>query len=401
MKLDENFSKQAKIIAKLIIFRKKYSKKHSYEAVDKNANGEIICFKKGYFKRLHRITNEIFSRRPYLSEVICEDDLEKEVRNILLDAKRKKLEKSKNVFAEKLRAMLSKIKNNVCVWIVITPLGNIKIKQKQEIGAVNFVNGKNVQKYLSKNKINIEAKQWITNYKEENYAICSVSAHSSDKAQEKAKEKIEKILNWLRLFYPLHNFGIKGYYDEPKHYTFIPYNLKTKSIGHHGGITRQTGNIVISKQAIKDLKKFGLKKIQKIEKKENKTQLEKKILNAINWFGQTVKYDDLINNHLRVIAALDSLVLQGPGEGNELFSERIAYLYTKNKKDRKTIYKIAKKAYLKRNKIVHNADLEIDKDNYIQIWQIQQQLIFILLKKTSKFKETADIANFVEKEKFS
>lgn len=142
--------------------------------------------------------------------------------------------------------------------------------------------------------------------------------------------------------------------------------------------------------------------------KSNKNNLEKRILNAVDWIGKAIYEVDPAKAVTEYIFAIEGLLLLNEGSfiSSSIvsqISDWAAFIIYDNLEDRKKLAKRFKEIYQKRSAVSHGGKTNISSDDLFKAYAICKQLIIILLvnvdfKGMSKIE---DIRDWVESKKFS
>lgn len=179
----------------------------------------------------------------------------------------------------------------------------------------------------------IKDKDWVRIRKRDSYMRITVKAIGTEKAQEKAIAKLRRNHNILKLIVG------NNVRTHQRPFTSFFYCLETTST--HGGLLsdefESKFNIWKPKHADNYIKKINL-----IFNKKNPTELEQKILNAIDIYGQIEPDTPLNVRFLLCIIGLEGLLL-GKEDRDYLgakIAEKISFLLADVKWWHKEIYKI-------------------------------------------------------------
>jgi hypothetical protein len=177
--------------------------------------------------------------------------------------------------------------------------------------------------------------------------------------------------------------------------------------------------------------KNGFKRIVKIFLKSNPSDIEERILSAINWHGMahnsySIKEDKIsplsttlvssrrrsqdiskfsdTERFIKCMIALESLFIFNKSEPirNNL-AERVALLLGRDYLTRKQISDNMKKLYDLRSEIVHGGKITVDKKDLNLVFKLVQSSILVLIKSRGrlKIKNLNDFGNWFEKKKLT
>lgn len=154
--------------------------------------------------------------------------------------------------------------------------------------------------------------------------------------------------------------------------------------------------------------------LSKITQKESPTKLEKKILQSLQLFGLSRITKQKEIRFFLLISAFESLLLTENDRdylGKKL-AEKTSFLLSKKYDKRLEIYRLMKKYYKKRSRLVHGGQSKIEKVDEMTIDNIYENLLYKLLELTKKYdkmeqkdpNKTSDkegIEDLINKYKFS
>ena len=178
----------------------------------------------------------------------------------------------------------------------------------------------------------IKNKDWLRLRKRDSYMCIQVNAIGIQKAEEKAIAKLRKNHNILKLI-----VGNNVRTDRPS----TPFNFCLETTSRHNGLISdefETRFTIHKPRFSNDY----IKKINLIFNKKNPTELEQRILNAIDIYGQIEPDTPLNIRFLLCIIGLESLLL-GKDDRDYLgtkIAEKISFLLAGVKWWQKEIYKI-------------------------------------------------------------
>lgn len=141
--------------------------------------------------------------------------------------------------------------------------------------------------------------------------------------------------------------------------------------------------------------------------KEPSTQLEKKIKLAVNWIGQSLRNNHMIESFLALCVALETLLSFQDGfitpSITSQLSEWTAFLTEDSLDERKSKYKKIKDLYGKRSKIAHSGTAQITKNDYYDLLNIIKNVINKLfeLVENNKITKSDDLRNYIDELKYS
>ena len=222
-------------------------------------------------------------------------------------------------------------------------------------------------------------------------------------ARQARKKTLHSVNDYLNVFRVLgaQDIFYEGDFNRKYNDIFI-LNRETLELGRFGqfGRPQESGRIF-------DLFKFEqkyphiIKKIQ-ILFNNNANELEKKMLNSLLWWGDSISEPNLSHKLLKMIISIESLLLNSEDRGTKLICLKIeaVFLLANNYKKRCWISDTLKEAYTVRNKIVHSGEKQIIPNRLVRdLSSITVELNMLLLT-SDKFKVFDDIKREVNDKKF-
>ncbi|MES2726824.1 MAG: hypothetical protein V4643_06955, partial [Bacteroidota bacterium] len=128
----------------------------------------------------------------------------------------------------------------------------------------------------------------------------------------------------------------------------------------------------------------GNDKIWYLITKTNKTEIEKRLLNAIEWIGKAIHDLDLSKSLVQFVFAIEGMLQQNekalitPSIVSQL-SDWLAFIINDDLEERKKISKYFKEIYQKRSAIAHGAATTIDIQDLATALQISKLMIIAFL----------------------
>lgn len=198
------------------------------------------------------------------------------------------------------------------------------------------------------------------------------------KCIEIAKEETEKALVGLRFFSPTafipeipSYFGVMGKVFIPSSHVFI-FENDFPNIQKKINETRY----FIFKVREEDLQKFreyGLDHLNKLLIKENKTKLEKLLLNCLFLFSKAITAKDFQDTLVFTLVSIETLLLRSTSEPiQSTVGLRLSFLSGQNIKDRKYVKKLVNDAYRVRSAYLHHGkrkkDFTLLKNLQLHVW---------------------------------
>ena len=374
------------------------------------------------------IIKEIITERS-IAQNFSIADIEKSVQEIISRVFKLKTKKAKeNKIVKEVNNLISELNKKIEQWEFIIPIENMDIVSRRfKIGEVELIKftkyqyNKELNEYKRiinankhyKNKI-AEKNKFIQQFRDYNLdplfnntcAKLKVKGTHSG-AKQSALKKIDFELSLIKL-YGYYNdsskrmyFGIKG--------EIIPYIIRTiigkktngKGIYPTLEKTGCLGKFVLGSARKTFMKKDGFDKIRKLITKNNKTDFDNKLLNAIFWYSKAydipetknvedkkaitrsyeeVEYFNLGDKYLKLMIAMECLLVIGKEGKSQNIKNRSSYILTDDKEQRKKLQKYMQKAYETRSKIVHDGSYIISKAETLSFMNYVQSTIIVLIK---------------------
>ena len=213
----------------------------------------------------------------------------------------------------------------------------------------------------------------------ESVGIVSVYAGDCAKAIEKAEDLVDQSLNVIRLFYLNSSFGIQGKYNHPLSYEIKCLNITQNTIYSHNGWSGEVLKNKIDRTKYEELNEY-ISNIDKILKKPEiqRNKLEKKLLLAINLFGEIQKNSAHQDNIIRIFSALETLLLDKNEPKIVNVAERVSFISESNKTARLYVYNLVNRMYKKRNELVHEGETVFKEIDYNTLLVVLRQCISII-----------------------
>ena len=300
-------------------------------------------------------------------------------------------------------------KNNILILLKKLISNNPNYKDNKSIQKEIFeYYRKDLDKFVNKTCIRVE-----------------INDKNRENALNRAIEFVNQFINVLKLYrYPndchyRRYFGIEGEMIE-KGYRKIYLIEDYKNLGGRGETVGPLMKFNIDKVRLEYMKKNKFKKILNMIENKQKSDLDKKILSAINWYGESfnsnsVRYNrnessqsenDLNKIHntkrfLNCIIALESLFV-GKNETNikENLAKRFAFLMSDEYHHRCNGYERIKKLYDLRCEIVHEGKTHISQKDLKNSFEVTKYAILGLLHRKERlgFKCFSDFQKWCKKQ---
>jgi hypothetical protein len=149
-------------------------------------------------------------------------------------------------------------------------------------------------------------------------------------------------------------------------------------------------SLEISSNAVREMEDAGVFEVAKLARKEDKTQLERKVLRGIQWASDSQGQREPDNKLLSLIIALECLLPSPRPSGTGSWTaEGAALLLGRNLSARKAIRNRILGLYRKRNNIVHGSESqEITAEDVTWLRKTVHHLIRAIIKRRSEFEDT-------------
>lgn len=397
----------------------------------------------------NEIVKEIFSA-PLIHQNYSVNDIEKAVQETISRALKKPRKKREEKIKNEVDSFLQSLSANINDWIFILPIENLKLSIRQlKINDVIFYlfNRYRAKKYLEMVRYNLDQNKYYKNndnVKSQlvnqirkstvspllNYTCAEIRVKGTlDGARQKALRKLDFALSFIKLFAHVSNLSLKSYFGLSGE--IIPSNVRS-ILGYKSDKnefhprTERTGFLFpyeLDKEKIKIMKKYGLNIILGIERKNDKTDLETRLLNSILWYSKAYdipvvreakdarlksgnskqseesEFFSLGDKFLKLIVALECLLIFGRENKRDNISKRSSYILTDSCDERVQIQKYLKDAYDIRSKIIHEGGYAVSQSETLKLMYYIQQVIitFIRFKNKWKIKTNEDFYQWLEK----
>jgi len=431
--------------------KKKFSAQNFQEIYSRiwTKKGFTVFLEKDESAIFNEIVKEVFSD-PIIHQNYSMNDVEKSVQEIiskvLKEPRKNREEKIKNEVDLFLQSLISNIND----WAFIFPIENLKLSIRQlkinDVILYRF-NRYRAKKYLEMVRSNLDQNKYYENKDNvksqlinqiRKYAVFPLLNRTcaeirvkgtQDGARQKALRKLDFALSSIKLFTHVSNLSLKSYFGLSGE--IIPSNIRS-ILGYKSDKTEfhprteRTGFLFpyeLDKEKTKIMKKYGLNIILGIERETDKTDLETRLLNSILWYSKAYdipvvreakdarlksgnskqseesEFFSLGDKFLKLIVALECLLIFGRENKRDNISKRSSYILTYSYNERAKIQKYLKEAYDIRSKIVHEGGYAVSQSETLKLMYYIQQVIitFIRFKNKWKIKTNEDFYQWLEK----
>jgi hypothetical protein len=345
--------------------------------------------------------------------------------------------------------------SQIAVNQVVVPISNLSIEKSFSVGDVEF---KLFSKYQTRKWAGLfrevlknnphynpaQKRDFVNSILEHNLkplegTVCTETTGigKEEKASEIALRKVNVALDILKMYCMVErgqrdsNFGLKGEVLDSSVRSLLQRSISKKSLTPTLERVGPLFPLVIGNRELQMMRKYGLRLLNEILRKKNRTWVEKKILRAIYWYSRVFdtplrRVDDekivirrqmpsskseevleygCINERLvKAFIALESLFIISDREAvQNSIAERVALVLANNYQDRKRIKKFLKDMYNFRSTVVHHGFTYVSVGELSQlVYWVRDSIITILLKKNRlKLNSMEDFYGYFEKQKLS
>ena len=242
----------------------------------------------------------------------------------------------------------------------------------------------------------IEEPSYSDMSKVKSVGIVSVYAGDITKAIEKAEDLVDQSLNVIRLLYLHSSFGIQGKYNHPLRYKIKSLNITQNTIHSYNGLSGDVLEYKIDRTQYEMVNEY-ISNIDNILKKSEiqKNKLEKKLLLAINLFGEIQKNSDHQDNIIKIFSAIETLLLDKNEPKIVNVAERISFISESNKTARLYVHELVTRMYKKRNELVHEGETVFKEIDYNTLLIELRQCILIIAKNIDDYPNFEDWINLI------
>lgn len=405
--------------------------------------------KEGYLL-FHKVIGNILNSHK-ISEIVTRKEVISNLQSTLSELLKTEKNVRQQLIIKEVKSIESKLnslKENV---ELIFPILNLKLNRRSlQIGNVKIFNFTHYQlqkvlksiKHLMVNNPHYkdnpnEIKSWMKSHKmglQNKYfnKVCAIfdSDRSPKKNYENAIKQIEISLACLKLFITnIHignncQFGLVGSILKRDKIECFISNKNQKGHRTDGGFVGYVYSFDIDDEFIKKAKINGLGILNKILMKPKMNEIEKRILNSINWYAKSfdvflADYHKNIDKNcekqlnilshsigekfLKLVICLESLLLFQEFKENKKDSlkARSVFLLLCATKDEKNIHKFVGESYNIRNDIVHQGYVNVDYSQLIELDYLVKKMIINLIKNYEKWnlKTNLDLYKWFEKKR--
>jgi hypothetical protein len=312
-------------------------------------------------------------------------------------------------------------------WEIITPITNLVLTRDfLQVGRVTF--RRNAEKILDMFKkitqsteSTEEVKKYISDelisrYNDKVLAFVTIMAKDKNNALEEGQREIDKALNVLRFYgrgtqtndslsyrmfiaregYIFHGISISMYSDRAENKSTTAFNMNFT----HTGIQYE---YIVDDQVLDRMNSLSYDILNEMLVRDDnqRTDFEKKILDAIEFFGVGMHKSDSRFSYINFIISLELLLTNTWEPQKGLIAERVAMLLTSDVDERKDLFSEIERLYKFRSDLVHQGDDKITDTDISIISYIVFQVIVTLIPLTKKMQTFGTLVERFNTIKFS
>ena len=274
---------------------------------------------------LNEAVRKVIEQRLLIREKFSEKYVENKLLNLVLSYFCRPPINLDNKLLKETAKLLRKWHRTTEKWIFLVPVVNLGFQgiKKLSIGEVDFydLNFKTFKYLESKFKLRLghekspkERHSQLTKGNINILAVVKTTAGEIRKAQEKALSKVESSLDVLRIYDYTRNIGIqREFFAAFGHEDVYHLNTTTGSrgSGHKSPLPDVFYRLDLDKNKLDQLRKGGwFSKFDRLLRGQPSTKLKLKLLRAIRWYGLGVKDTREVDRFVKLIVALESLLLR-------------------------------------------------------------------------------------------
>jgi len=378
--------------------------------------GRTISLDDKAMQLLSETVRNIMKWRPVIKEKFTEDYLKDRMIDIIFSCHVFPPSTLDTKVLKETQKLLRRLRRTTESWVFLIPIVNLKMigLKKISIGEVDFydLNPKTFKYLESKfgtrvgyQKLLTERHSELIKHSINALAVAKAAAGEIQKAKNISLFKVESSLNILRLYNFMSDIGIQREFPTTLGREDIYFrNLRTKTCGStHGGPPPSSFfPFLIDKQKL-DLmrKRFQLSTFNKLLRRTWSTKLAQKISMAIHWYGLGIKDKHEVDRFVKLIIALESLLLRQKDRLKKQFlADRAAFILGRDKKAREEIYKLVSELYTIRSEIVHEGKHDISEEDILKLIALVRTLIFAMMKISLRLQSLEDVDKRIEEIKF-
>lgn len=390
---------------------REFHKSGKYHEITTNFvnDGIVIAYKQEALQHIEEALNHVFDFRKDLSEIVSEEFVMRKLKEIIKNALLNEDPNKNNLIISDVKMLLRNIRNKDN-YIIFTRVFNLKCSNIYDFGNVRLYPNKTVFMEELGDKCPSAVKDFLEKYFEKNdfeksasgkeFCIAEVYLSSAEEinAKERAFYDLDHFLNILRVCDGRNPIWIEGE-NIRMHRFYFSYNRnKEKLSGKFESLDAKINPFDLDK--LYRLYPQPMNRIESVLKKENRTSMESRIVNSLTWLGESVKEKDDAHKLLKMIIALECLLLEKEANKKYLLAERCAFLLSNRFEDIIKIKELIEDVYELRNDVVHegkrlNIRKKVLKDLFMRIRKLNIKFLM-----SNEFKSMKDVQEFVERCKY-
>lgn len=376
------------------------------ESFDKNKYFKMVMSHQKFLLLPHSVSEEYAGALNLLKgkaessdRPISDERIERIFEDFLL--KMHHLNDARGVLTKEAQDLFDSIRRaNTSKYLTIVPLINIQTLVDFKLGHVLITN-------LNSEKItSIQSEYGIRFHVDDihnfNQRIMKTSAYptvsitvveSSDytKARDLAIQKTDQLLNVLRLFVPNFKGLITGEALEQVDRTILITDIQTNASQAHGercNMKIPFDDVIGAETISTFFKKYTLNKdhlntihSMLIKSLNELSPLQRDILTAIYWIGNSVKSSSRTDKFVKYIITLDTLLAQGRNDKRETVAKRFTAIMHNHSQNEEIMraYNEIKGYYRLRNDIMHSGFSEVEEEVFNQLQHRVHDIVQTLL----------------------
>lgn len=362
---------------------------------------------------IYETGKEIIKEREVIKNHFSHRFIEDELRDIVFLRYHYPTTNLNNILVQDAKDLLNYLERTPLQrWVFFIPITNLKMMVRSfTLGNVGFYNmSQSMMRRLESkykmrlgigNSLDERYSRIIKETRTTTFSTVTVSAGEVIKAREKAFEEVDAALNVLRLYGPTERIGTHGEVFTPFR-NIYHMNLTTKSYGEDVSRVDFPVPFTMDDSRLSLLRKKGCYgRFSKLLKNNTPTDLERKILTSIHWYGLGIKDTNQLDKFVKLVIALESILLNEREEPKRYhLAERAALILGKGK-EKKRIYDRVHELYGIRSKIVHEGSKDVKAEDVDDLFYFLSNLVFFMIKNSHKFKSLNDVIEWINELKFS
>jgi hypothetical protein len=231
-------------------------------------------------------------------------------------------------------------------------------------------------------------------------AKTEIIAADIKKALELSDFIVEESLNVIRFYLPNFNFGTRGSLKYSQKFA-TAYGYSTSEI--QGSIDNMGiySPIKLESSHVQKLRNNpGLANIDDILQREEREDMEKRLIVSINCFSEILKNRENPENIIKLFTAMEALLLNNEEKKNNL-AEKMALINHSDKSIRNDLYDLVKESYNIRNNLIHEGISKSEDINFSKLLNESYTCIMIVAKMIQKYPKYSQWENLLRNTKFS